>query len=136
MPIIEHEAVIQANPDAVFALISRVESFVDLTEAVSDIEALGNDCYRWQVRVAGFNLHFDVEVTETVAPSRFAWRSIGGIRHRGRYTLSPAPQGTHLRLELDYELRNRLLEKLTRRRAQSLVQRLSDEIVGNVENLV
>lgn len=136
MPIIEHEAMISADPHAVFALISRVESFVDLTEAVTGIEALGADRYRWQVRVAGFHLHFDVEVTETVAPSRFAWRSIDGVRHEGCYTLSQSSQGTHLRLELEYELRNRLLEKLTRRRAQSLVQRLSDEIIGNVEKQV
>lgn len=136
MATIEHEAIIRAQPDAVFDLISRVESFVDLTQAVTDIEALGQEQYRWEVRVAGFHLHFKVEVTEVESPTRFAWRSLGGVQHQGRYTLARHPLGTRLQLTIDYHLRNRLLESLTRRKADSLVKRFSDEIVANVESML
>lgn len=133
MPVIEHEATIRAAPEAVFELISRVESFVELTEAVKAIEALGDDRYRWHIRVAGLNLRFDVEVTETKAPTRFAWRSISGVENHGSYTLSGMDEGTHLQLRLEYRLKNRVLEKTVNWKAQSLVRRLGDEIVGNVE---
>lgn len=133
MPVIEHEAIVHAEPEAVFALISRVESFVDLTEAVKAVESLGDDRYRWHVRVAGFTLHFDVEVIQSEPPSRFAWRSLTGVRNHGSYTLTATEAGTRLQLTLAYQLRNRLLEATVKRTARSLVQRLSREIVGNVE---
>lgn len=133
MATIEHEATIRAEPEAVFDLISRVECFADLTQSVKRIDSLGNECYRWHVRVAGFNLTFDVAVTDTQRPTHFAWRSLTGITNRGRYRLSATEEGTHLHLSLEYQLKNRLLERTVRRTAQSLVRRISDEIVANVE---
>ncbi|MCP1727216.1 putative membrane protein [Natronospira proteinivora] len=133
MPIIEHEATLKAEPQAVFELISRVEPFVDLTEAVKAIEALGDERYRWHVRVAGFKLQFEVQVTDIQPPNHFAWRSLTGVPNRGRYTLTPTEDGTRLHFKLEYELKNRLLEKAVSGTTRSIVHRLSNEIVGNVE---
>lgn len=133
MPLIEHQATVNAKPEAVFALISRVEPFVELTEAVKAIEALGDDCYRWHVRVAGFTLQFEVQVTDIQPPTHFAWQSVTGIPNRGCYTLTPTEDGTRLHFSLEYELKSRLLEKAISGTTRSIVHRLSDEIVGNVE---
>ncbi|MDQ2068621.1 SRPBCC family protein [Natronospira bacteriovora] len=133
MPQIEHEASVSAPPAEVFSLISRVEPFVDLCEAVQDIEALGDDRYRWHVRVAGVKLSFEVQVTDIQPPTHFAWESITGVPNRGRYTLTPTADGTRLHFQLHYELKNRLLEKALSGTTRSIVHRLSNEIVGNVE---
>lgn len=133
MPLIEHDATIHAEPEAVFDLISRVESFVDLTRAVQHIEPLGDHCYRWQVRVAGIALKFEVEVTDIQPPHYFAWRSRTGVANRGHYTLTPTQNGTHLQFRLEYELRNRLLEKAISGSTRSIVTSLSSEIAENME---
>jgi len=133
MPLIEHEATLKAAPEAVFDLISRVEPFVELSEAVKKIEALGDERYRWHVKVAGIKLQFDVKVTDSQAPKFFAWRSLSGVPNQGRYTLTPYKEGTRLHFSLEYELKNRLLEKAISGTTRSVVHRLSNEIVGNVE---
>ncbi len=136
MPQIKHEGIVKADPEPVFALISRVEPFVELCEAVRDIEVLGDGHYRWHVRVAGFKLQFEVEVTEIEPPSRFAWQSVTGIPNRGSYTLTPVAEGTHLHLSLEYELGNRLLARVVAGTTRSIVNRVSKEIVGNMEELL
>jgi uncharacterized membrane protein len=133
MPTIEHEATVNAAPEAIFALISQVEPFVELTESVTKIEALGEKRYRWHVRVAGFKFQIEVQVTEIEPPSYFAWQSITGIPNHGSYTLTPSEDGTRLRFALEYRLRNRLLEKAFSGTTRAMVHRLSEEIIGNVE---
>lgn len=133
MALIEHEAIVAAEPEAVFSLISRVEPFVELTDSVRQIEALGDDCYRWHVRVAGITLAFVVQVTDIQPPTRFAWQSISGIANRGSYTLTPVPEGTLLHFTLEYELKNRLLESAVSGTTASIVRRLSGEIIANME---
>jgi uncharacterized protein YndB with AHSA1/START domain len=68
LPVIEHEVEIEAAPEAVFALISRVEDFALYSDSVESVTPLGNDRYRWQVRAVGMSLSFEVEVTEVYAP--------------------------------------------------------------------
>jgi uncharacterized membrane protein len=132
MPVIEHETEIDARPEAVFALVSRVESFVDYADAVKAIERLDHDRYLWHVRVAGLSLNFDVEVTESLPPERFAWRSLSGVSNRGCYRLTPTAEGTRIHLSLEYHLKNRLLEKAVNRAATALVQKLSNEVIGKL----
>ena len=133
MQLIEHETMVRATPAAVFDLISRVEPFTRLTEAVKQIEPLGDGHYRWHVRVAGIKLRFEVQVIDIRAPEQFAWESVTGIPNRGRYTLTPCSEGTRLHLTLEYQLRNRILEKAIAGTTQTVVKRLSEEIVTNVE---
>jgi uncharacterized membrane protein len=124
---------INASPEAVFALVSRVESFVDYAGAVKAIERLDTDRYLWHVRIAGFSLKFDIEVTESLPPERFAWRSLNGISNRGCYRLTPTTEGTRIHLSLEYHLNNRLLEKAVNRVAVALVDKLSSEVIGKLK---
>lgn len=133
MPTIEHKAHIRAARPAVFALITRVEEFVQYSEAIENIARVGEARYRWIVRIAGIPLSFDVEITESDAPERFSWRSITGVHNRGTYHLTPTEDGTDIHLRLEYELDNPLIEETVRQAAKPLIQTLSHEIIDNVE---
>jgi uncharacterized membrane protein len=133
MPVIEHEAKIKAGQEAVFALVSQVEAFADYSDAIDTIDRLGERRYRWQVRVAGLPLRFDVEITESVPPERFAWRSVSGVPNRGCYRLTPTEGGTRIQLTLEYHLHNRLLEKTVKLAAKPLLRKLSRDIIPKVE---
>lgn len=133
MPVIEHEVEIDAAPEAVFALISRVEDFALYTDSVEAITPLGEDRYRWQVRAAGLSLSFEVEVTECTPHERLAWRSVSGVKNEGSYRLAAVEGGTRITLTIEYSLKSRLVEKMVNKAARPLVRRLSEEIITRVE---
>jgi uncharacterized membrane protein len=133
MAVIEHVGKIRASRQAVFSLVSRVEEFVHYSEAIETITRMEENRYRWTVRVAGIPLGFDVEITESVPPERFSWRSITGVPNRGTYRLTPLKDGTRVHLYLEYDLENTVLEEAVRNAAEPLIHRLSREIIGNVE---
>jgi len=133
LPVIEHEVEIDAAPEAVFALISRVEDFALYTDSVEEVIPLGEDRYRWQVRALGMAMSFEVEVTECVPHEHLAWRSVTGVRNQGSYRLSAVEGGTRITLSLEYSLKSRLMEKAVNKAATPLVRKLSEEIVGRVE---
>jgi uncharacterized membrane protein len=133
LPVIEHEVEIDAAPEAVFALISRVEDFALYTDSVEAITPLGEDRYRWQVRAAGLSLSFEVEVTECTPHERLAWRSVSGVRNEGSYRLAAVEGGTRITLTIEYNLKSRLVEKMVNKAAKPLVHRLSEEIIRRVE---
>ncbi len=133
MPVIEHEVVIQAAPEAVFALISRVEDFALYSDSVEAVTPLGEDRYRWHVRAAGLSLSFEVEVIECTPHERLAWRSITGVHNRGTYQLTAVEGGTRITLTLEYSLKSRLMEKAVNKAAKPMVHRLSNEIIRRVE---
>lgn len=133
MPVIEHEAEIAARRDAVFALVSQVETFADYSEVIDTIERLGERRYRWRVRIAGLRLTFDVEITELDPPHRFAWRSRDGVPNRGEYRLTPTPGGTRIHLWLEYHLASRLAEQAVQPAAKPLLHQLSRDIIRKVE---
>jgi uncharacterized membrane protein len=133
LPVIEHEVEIQAAPEAVFALISRVEDFALYSDSVEAVTPLGEDRYRWQVRAAGLSLSFEVEVIECTPHERLAWRSVTGVHNRGTYQLTSVEGGTRITLTLEYSLKSRLMEKAVNKAARPMVHRLSEEIIRRVE---
>lgn len=132
MATIEHRAILDAPPERVFALLSRVEDFADYSDLIRSIERLDEDHYRWHVHVLGMDWEFTVEVTELRAPDVLAWTSVKGVRNSGRYALSPVPEGTEVVLILEYEVKNRLLEKAVRKATQPLVTKVSQQILDRV----
>lgn len=132
MPIIEHDAEIAASPREVFALVGRVETFADYSDAIDTIVRLGERRYRWRVRIAGVPLDFDVEITEFLPPERFAWRSVSGVPNRGEYRLTPIEGGTRIDLTLEYSVPPPL-EKAVNLAAKPLLHKLSRDIIGKVE---
>jgi uncharacterized membrane protein len=133
LPVIEHEVEIQAAPEAVFALISRVEDFALYSDSVEAVTPLGEDRYRWQVRAVGLSLSFEVEVIECTPHERLAWRSVTGVHNRGTYQLTAVEGGTRITLTLEYSLKSRLMEKAVNKAAKPMVHRLSEEIIRRVE---
>lgn len=132
MPVIEHEAEIAASPREVFALVGRVETFADYSDAIDTIVRLGARRYRWRVHIAGVPLEFDVEITEFTPPERFAWRSVSGVPHQGEYRLTPSAGGTRIHLTLEYSVPPPL-EKVVNTAARPLLHKLGHDIIDQVE---
>lgn len=133
MATIEHSAVLPATPDRVFALLERVEDFADYSDMIESIEPLGERRYRWNVHAVGMDWCFDVQVTEIRAPEVLAWESLDGVRNQGRYELTAVQGGTQVKLIVDYQIRNRLVEKAVNKAARPLVSQVSRQILERVE---
>lgn len=133
MATIEHSAVVHASPERVFALLERVEDFADYSDMIEAIEPLGERRYRWYVHAVGMDWSFDVQVTEVRPPNVLAWESVEGVRNKGRYELSAIPEGTRVTLTVEYEIRNRLLEKAVNKAAKPIINQVSRQILERVE---
>jgi len=132
MPSITTRVMLPSDPHTVFAMIRKVEDFPQYTPAIEAVVPLGQDRYRWHVRVAGATYAWDVEVTLCEPPHRLTWHSVSGIRNTGRYLLVPAPGGTHVTLVIDYSLNSRLLDRTVGHLAMPIVRRLMEEILKRV----
>lgn len=133
MSTIEHSAILHAPPERVYALLERIENFADYSDMIETIEPLGDDRYRWYLHVIGRDWQFDVQVTERRAPHTLAWESLQGVANQGRYTLTEVPEGTRVELSVSYQIRNRLLAKAVDKAAKPLVNQVSRQILGRVE---
>ncbi|KGE77163.1 cyclase [Halomonas sp. ND22Bw] len=132
MATIEHRAILEAPPERVFALLERVEDFVDYSDLIERIEPLGEGRYRWHVHAVRMDWTFEVAITEHQPPEVLAWESLSGVWNRGRYRLTPVPEGTEVALTLEYEIHNRLVEKAVKRAVTPLVNRVSQQILDRV----
>ncbi|MGQ4880034.1 SRPBCC family protein [Billgrantia sp. LNSP4103-1] len=133
MATIEHSAILQAPPERVFALLERVEDFVDYSDLIQAIEPLGGDRYRWHVHAVGMDWTFDVAITERQPPDVLAWESVDGVQNQGCYRLRAVEGGTEVNFTLTYHLRNRLVEKAVTKAARPLVSKVSRQILERVE---
>jgi uncharacterized membrane protein len=125
-------ATIEAPPERVFALLERVEDFVDYSDLIERIEPLGEGRYRWHVKAVRMDWTFEVAITERRAPEALAWESLSGVQNRGRYRLTPVPEGTEVELTLEYEIQSRLVDKAVKRAVTPLVNRVSQQILDRV----
>ncbi|HUZ72704.1 MAG TPA: SRPBCC family protein [Stellaceae bacterium] len=112
MPSITETALIHADPDAIFDLISRVEEFPAYSGALQDVTKIGGRTYRWVAKVGGTTLSWDSVITKFARPHRIAWRSIRGFTNSGAYELTPVPGGTLVTMRIAYDFHNPLLERL------------------------
>lgn len=133
MATIEHSAILKASPERVFALLERVEDFVEYSDMIQAIEPLGQERYRWHIRAVGMDWSFDVEITEKQPPETLAWESLEGVRNQGCYRLTPVAEGTRVALTVTYSIRNRMVEKAVTRAARPLVNKVSRQILERVE---
>jgi uncharacterized membrane protein len=123
---------INAERDAVFDLISRVEEFPLYAHALREVEQIGRRTYRWVANVRGLRLGWDSKITEFRRPERIAWRSIKGFENAGAYTLIKVAGGTRVELRIDYRFPGgplgRLMEGLvapvTRAAAAAILERV------------
>lgn len=132
MATIEHRAILEAPPERVFALLSRVEDFADYSDLIRSIDRLDDDHYCWHVHALGMDWNFTVVITEQRAPEILAWKSVKGVRNSGRYQLSRVAEGTEVVLILEYDIQSRLVEKAVRKATQPLVSKVSQQILDRV----
>ena len=129
MSVIRHEMEIDAAPEAVFELMARVEEFSAYSDAIESITRVGRDRYRWQVRVAGVPLAFEVEVLAAIPPRLLGWRAVAGLSCQGCYRLTPNARGTHLQLTVHCGADNPLTDGILGIAAHPLLDQLGAEIV-------
>lgn len=132
MPSIETRAFLPSDPRTVFRMLRKVEDFPRYTEAVEAVIPLGEERYRWEVRVAGVHYQWVVEITRSDEPEHLTWRSVTGISNTGRYRLRPSGAGTDLQLTIEYTLNSRLLDRTIGRVAAPIVRRISAEVLERV----
>ncbi len=116
MPTISEFVTINADIDAVFDLISRVEEFPLYVSMLKEVREIGHHTYRWVAQSRGLTLNWDSVITEFHRPTRLTWRSIRGFNNSGTYRLMRIPEGTRVELTIEYSfdsgLFNGLMEAL------------------------
>lgn len=133
MPGIHKKVLIQAGPEAVFDLITRVEEFPNYSNIIEEVKLIAANTYRWTVRVGGLSLDWDAEITDFVRPERFGWRAIRGIHNSGTYHLTPIDHGTTVSFTMEYRLQHHALERVIAPLVEPLIQRVSAEILHAVK---
>ena len=95
---------IDAPREKVFDFIADVEGFSKYSSLIKSIEKLPSGLYLWTIKVFGITLQWEAEVMESVRPSRFAWRSVKGVKNSGSYVLKETKGGTLVEFEMDYSI--------------------------------
>lgn len=90
--------------EKVFDFIADVCGFSKYSSLIKSIEKLPSGLYLWTIKVFGITLTWEAEVTESERPSRFAWRSVRGVRNSGSYVLKETNGNTLVEFEIDYSL--------------------------------
>jgi uncharacterized membrane protein len=106
---INGDTVLAAPIEDVWALVTDPERVLSYMSGVTRWEVVGERAtglgarYRMLFRVGAAEVGGVVEVVEFDAPCDFAWTSVTGLDHRGRWRLREAPGGrTHVELRLSY----------------------------------
>jgi uncharacterized membrane protein len=106
---INHATLLPAPIEDVWAIVTDPERVLDYMSGVTRWEVAGERAtglgarYRMLFRVGAAEVGGLVEVVEFDEPCDFAWTSVTGLDHRGRWRLRAAPGGrTRVELRLAY----------------------------------
>jgi uncharacterized membrane protein len=106
---INRNAVLAAPIEDVFSIVTDPERVLSYMSGITRWEVVGERAtglgarYRMLFRVGAAEVGGLVEVVEFEEPSDFAWTSVTGLDHRGRWRLREAPGGrTRVELRLSY----------------------------------
>ncbi len=132
MGSVRYEIDIKAPPEKVFTIIEDVEAFPRYSSFIDEVRQTASGTYQWKVDLMGMRLDWEAEVTESVRPKRFAWRSVRGTFNRGSYTLEPTAEGTHVSFEMEYHLTDSILERIASPLASRLVSCIYGEFLENI----
>jgi uncharacterized membrane protein len=106
---INHATVLAAPIEDVWAIVTDPERVLGYMSGVTRWEVAGERAtglgarYRMLFRVGAAEVGGLVEVVEFDEPCDFAWTSVTGLDHRGRWRLREAPGGrTRIELRLAY----------------------------------
>lgn len=106
---INGDSLVAAPIEDVWAIVTDPERVLSFMSGVTRWEVVGERPtglgarYRILFRVGAAEVGGLVEVVEFEAPCEFAWTSVTGVDHRGRWRLREAPGGrTRVELRLSY----------------------------------
>lgn len=134
MATVKREVLIDAPPDEVFDLICRVEDFSKYSTLIKEVRALGDERFLWRVTVLGIKLEWEAEVTESIRPASFAWRSTSGLYNTGRYELTPEePNSTKVAFEMEYRLSGAGTELIIAPLTKPVMAALSRELIEKIK---
>jgi uncharacterized membrane protein len=106
---VNHDTVLAAPIEDVWAIVTDPERVLSYMSGITRWEVVGERAtglgarYRMLFRVGAAEVGGLVEVVEFDDPCDFAWTSVTGLDHRGRWRLREAPGGrTRVELRLAY----------------------------------
>jgi uncharacterized membrane protein len=106
---VNHDTLLAAPIEDVWAIVTDPERVLDYMSGITRWEVVGERAtglgarYRMLFRVGAAEVGGLVEVVEFDDPCDFAWTSVTGLDHRGRWRLREAPGGrTRAELRLAY----------------------------------
>jgi uncharacterized membrane protein len=135
MPSASNEIYIDRPRDDVFAFLADPENDPQWRSGVLDIKRVSGSgvgaCYAQGVKgPGGRRISADIEITGLTPGESIAFRTLTGpVRPRGRYVLSAADAGTHVRFELEADVKG------LKRLIGPMVQKSMNTEVGQLDQL-
>src|SRR4051794_32218320 len=141
---IERETVIAAPRSRVWDVVSRLDEHARVLAGVTRWEPLGDTTglgSRFDVRleVGSAQLGSVIEINEWKDECEFAWVSVSGIDHRGRFTLRDAGRGeasshTRLRFRITYNAPGGVFGLVAGQLARPMLQGAVDRTVRAIKH--
>lgn len=132
MTTIVETVTIDADIEAVFDLISRVEEFPLYAKFLS-VRKIDQQTYEWVARARGLTLTWASVITEFERPVRLAWKSVRGLQNWGAYTLTRSPRGTIVSILIGYHLPGAILEEFAAPLTERLMRSLAAQVLAEVK---
>ncbi|MDH4100096.1 MAG: SRPBCC family protein [Nitrospirota bacterium] len=135
MPSISDKIVINAPPEKVFRFITNTDNWTEYVTSLTDITDLSSPgmepgtTFRWEYRMLGVKLSGAGRVTENVPQKTFGMKMEGSFPLSEHYSMTPVDGGTEMSITLDYEIPNRVLERIANTK---LVEKLNKREAENV----
>jgi uncharacterized membrane protein len=104
---IEAATTIARPPEEVYAFFRRLENAPRFMAFIESVQETGAARSRWVARTpTGQTLDWEAEILEDLPGELIAWRSdpAGFVHHAGAVRFRPAPGGTEVRLDIEYDL--------------------------------
>ena len=133
MPSASYEILIDRPSEEVFAFLADPRNDLQWRSGVLDLthvsgEGVGARYAQGVKGPGGRRIEADIEITELRPSQAIAFQTIAGpVRPRGRYVLTAADGGTHVRFELDAATRGlkRLLAPMVQKTMNDEVRQLA-----------
>ncbi len=133
MPSISEKLFINAQPERVFDLISRVEDFAGYSSHIKEIKEVSPGIYRWRIEFLGFTLEWEAIVVESKRPERFAWRSSTGVFNTGSYELKERAGGTEVAFKMEFSLTGNPIEAVIAPLLNQIIAHVAEELLVKIK---
>ena len=90
----------------------------------------------WRFNMAGVDLKGSSEVTEVDRPNKWSLRTTGGAESQWTYTFTPENGGTHIALEVEYQIPHDVLSKAATPVIEKLNQTNADQALQNLKTIM